>query len=170
MISDRLVQLLESQAERLTNSWVELLRSNENTQTYGVIDDAILIKRIHDVYRKLHLWLDWGVSSEDVARYFMLIGQERQEQDIPLCAVCYAVILARRNLYIHIMEESVPRDSLEMQQVNEFNSRITYFFDKAIYFIIKGYEGKHQQIIEEEGMLSRILQAFKTGTSLSTPD
>ena len=167
MISDQLVALLEQQADRLTHTWVDLLKNNENTQSYHQIKDEMLVERIHEVYNKLHLWLDWEVASVDLANYFMAIGQERERQSIPLSEVCYAVILARRNLYMHIMEEMVPENALEMRRLNEFNSRVTYFFDKATYFVIKGYEGQREAIVEEDGLLERILQAFTTGTSIS---
>lgn len=167
MISDQLAQLLEQQSDRLTQSWVQLLKKNENTTAYHRFEDEQLVNRIHAVYDKLHLWLDWEVASADLARYFMMIGFERQQQDVPLSEMCYAIILARRNLYMHIMEEMVPENALEMQRLNEFNSRVTYFFDKAMYFAVKGYEGEQESISEDNGMLERILLAFKTGTSIS---
>lgn len=165
MLSDKLAWMLEKQADRLTRSWVNMLKSNPNTASYHKIEDESLIQRIHEVYQKLSLWLDWEVSSRDLARFFMMIGQERHRDELPLSEVIYAVVLARRNLYEHIKEESVLKDSLDLQRLIEFNSRVTYFFDKAAFFVIKGYEGFSERVEEEEGLLDRVLHAFTTGTA-----
>jgi len=165
MLSDRLTQLLEKQADRLTHSWLDMLKSNTNTESYHKLDDKHLIDRIHQVYQKLSLWLDWEVTSRDLARFFMMIGQERKQDEIPLSEVIYAIILARRNLQDHIAGESVIENSLDLQRLIEFNSRVNYFFDKAMFFVIKGHEGFAEKEEKQEGLLDRVLQAFSVGTS-----
>ncbi len=165
MLSDRLAWMLEKQADRLTQSWVKMLKSNTNTQSYHKIEDESLTKRIHEVYEKLSLWMDWEVSSRDLARFFMMIGQERKKDSLPLSEVIYAVILARRNLHEHLMEEIVLQDSLDLQRMIEFNTRMNYFFDKATFFVIKGYEGFSEETKKEEGLLDKVIQAFSVGTS-----
>lgn len=165
MLSDRLAWMLEKQADRLTRSWVKLLKSNPNTQSYHKIEDESLTSRIHEVYQKLSLWLDWEVSSRDLAQFFMMIGQERKKDELPLSEVIYAVILARRNLYEHVMEEGILQNALDLQRLIEFNRRVTFFFDKAVFFVIKGYEGFSDEAKAEEGLLDRVIQAFTAGTS-----
>ena len=61
------------------------------------------------------------------------------------------------------MEQSVVHESIDLQRLIEFNSRVTYFFDKAVYFVIKGYEGFQPDKPEHEGLLDRILHAFDAG-------
>ncbi|MCF7802286.1 MAG: hypothetical protein K9N34_09755 [Candidatus Marinimicrobia bacterium] len=165
MLSDRLASFLEHQADRLTASWVAMLKSNHNTPSYHDIEENDLVNRIHNVYEKLSMWLDWEISSGEVARFFITCGAERKAEDTPLSESIYAIILARRNLFDHLMEQSVIQDALDLQRLIEFNSRVTYFFDKAVYFVIKGYEGFEPEKAEREGLLDRILHAFGTGTS-----
>lgn len=165
MLSDKLALMIEQQAERLTNSWVAMLKSNHNTPSYHEVADHDLIHRIHSVYEKLSMWLDWEISSKEVARFFLNCGAERKAEETPLSESIYAIILARRNLFEHLMEQSVIHEAMDLQRLIEFNSRVTYFFDKAVYFVIKGYEGFHPEKPEHEGLLDRILHAFDTGVA-----
>ncbi len=165
MLSDRLTQILEKQADRLTHSWLEMLQSNANTQSYHKLDDKQLIDRVHQVYKKLSLWMDWKVSSRDLAQFFTLIGQERRQEKLPLSEVVYAIFLARRNLQDHIKEESVIENALDLQRLIEFNTRVNYFFDKVTFFVIQGYENVTEEVKKEEGMLDKVIQAFSVGTS-----
>lgn len=165
MLSDRLASILEQQADRLTASWVAMLKSNHNTPSYHDITENDLVNRIHNVYEKLSMWLDWEISSHEVARFFLNCGAERKAEDVPLSESIYAIILARRNLFEHLMEQSVIQGAMDLQRLIEFNSRVTYFFDKAVYFVIKGYEGFQPEKAEHEGLLDRILHAFDTGVA-----
>jgi hypothetical protein len=163
MLSDRLIQLIEKQADRLTKSWVKMIRTNENTPTYHSLSDVDLRKRIHDVYQHLGKWLNWELSSEQVIEFFIQLGRKRKRQNVPLSELCYAIILSRRNLIITILEEGIFSGTLDFQRVIEFNSRISLFFDKAIYFTIKGYEEHYRTHEEEPGVLSKLLQSFSMG-------
>lgn len=165
MLSDRLAWLLEKHADRLTQGWITMLKSNVNTQSYHNIEDTSLVARIREVYEKMSLWLDWEVSTKDLARYFMMIGQERKRENIAISEIVYAVILARRNLFDHLNKENVPETALDLQRIIEFNTRVNYFFDKAVYFVIKGYEFPDENIVDEEGWLDRVISAFTIGTS-----
>ncbi|NQV36990.1 MAG: hypothetical protein HQ509_03175 [Candidatus Marinimicrobia bacterium] len=165
MLSDRLAWLLEKQADRLTKGWVTMLKSNVNTKSYHDIEDTSLIARIHEVYQKMSLWLDWEVSSRALARYFMMIGQERKNDTIAISEVVYAIILARRNLFDFLNKENISETALDLQRIIEFNARVNYFFDKAVYFVIRGYELPDEKKVEDEGWLDRVLSAFTIGTS-----
>ena len=84
MLSDKLAGLIEQQADRLTSNWVAMLKKNHNTPSYHDIADHDLIHRIHSVYEKLSMWLDWEISSNEVARFFLNCGAERKAEETPL--------------------------------------------------------------------------------------
>ncbi|MBC8215767.1 MAG: hypothetical protein H8E64_04550 [Candidatus Marinimicrobia bacterium] len=165
MLNDKLAWLLEKQADRMTRDWVTMLKANANTASYHKLKDESLVQRIHEVYEKLSLWMEWEVSSRDLARYFMMIGEERKMQGISLPEVVYAVILARRNLCDHLFEEVITMNALDMQRLIEFNRRVIYFFDKAVYFVMMGYEHFQGEKEKEEGWLDGVLHAFSVGTN-----
>lgn len=167
MITDKLIALLDAQADGLTTSWIRLLRENNNVPYFRGLDDQTLTERAHFIYEQLKLWLDWQTSSHEVARLFWQLGAERKSEGVLLSEIHYSLILARRNLYINILEKMGDEEDTGMSEVIAFTSRITYFFDKASYFVAKGYEGKGAPSAEDESVLDDILTAFRAGASLS---
>jgi len=168
VITEKLITMLDAHANELSASWVKMIRENENITVYKSLDNTILSKRADFIYQQLKMWLDWQTTSKEVARLFWEMGAERNIQGVPLSEVLYSSILARRNLYINILEQINAEESADMQEVIAFTSRITYFFDKISYFLAKGYEGSVEPLKDDEVALDRILTAFRAGETLST--
>jgi hypothetical protein len=167
VITKKLIAMLDTHAADLSSSWVKMVRENENIHVYKTLDDDILANRADFIYEQLKTWLDWQTTSKEVARLFWEMGTERRIQNVPFSEVLYSSILARRNLYINILEKIHDEENVNMQEVIAFTSRITYFFDKVAYFLSKGYEGEEEPAEEDEAALDRILTAFRAGETLS---
>lgn len=165
MITEKLISMLDSHLAKLNKSWVKMVQVNENTASYHKMDQKKLGERSKFVYEKLKMWLDWQITSKEVAKVFWQLGLDRKNQNIPLSEVHYALILTKRNLYINILEKLGKDDVADMEELIAFTSRITYFFDKAGHFIIKGYEGLNEPSEEDETALDDILAAFRAGSS-----
>ena len=165
MITEKLISMLETQAGGLSTSWVKMLKENENTESKLGFSDMELTKFSRFMYEQLKLWLDWQTTSSEVAKLFWEFGIDRKAQNVSLAEIHYAIILARRNLYINILEKLGEEDVADMQELIAFTSRITYFFDKIGYFVIKGYEGLSGPSVKDEATLDGILDAFRSGSS-----
>ncbi len=165
MITEKLISMLETQSDELSATWVEMLKGNENTSSRLGFSDIELKKFSQFVYEQLKLWLDWQTTSAEVAKLFWNFGVDRKQQSIDLAEVHYGIILARRNLYINILEKMGEEDVADMQELIAFTSRITYFFDKIGYFVVKGYEGLGSPSEKDEAALDGILAAFRSGSS-----
>jgi hypothetical protein len=167
-VIEKLISMLEQQADSLSESWVQLLKENKNTGAYQQLDQDSLIKHSHFVYQQLRLWLDWQSTSAEVAKLFWQVGVDRRSQAVPLSDSHYALVLARRNLFINILEKMGEDNAHDMQELITFTSRITYFFDKIGYFVIRGYEGSEEPSVADEAALESILTAFRAGTSTNS--
>lgn len=165
MITEKLISMLETQADELSASWVTLLKDNENTRSRLGFSDIELTKYSLFLYEQLRLWLDWQRTSAEVAKLFWEFGVDRKQQNVELSEIHYGIILSRRNLYINILEKMGEEDVADMQELIAFTSRITYFFDKIGYFVIKGYEGLSAPTVSDEAALDGILDAFRSGSS-----
>ena len=165
MITEKLISMLETHANELSASWVQMLKENENTSSRLGFNEAELTQYSRFVYEQLKLWLDWQTTSAEVAKLFWESGVDRRKQNVDLSEIHYGLILARRNLYINILEKLGQEDVADMQELIAFTSRITYFFDKIGYFVIKGYEGLGAPSAKDEVALDGILAAFRSGSS-----
>ena len=165
MITERLISLLESHANELSASWVQMIKENENTESSLGFSPDELLDYSRFVYEQLRLWLDWQTTSGEVAKLFWDLGVEKKKQGIQLSELHYGLILARRNLYINILEKMGEEDVADMQELIGFTSRITYFFDKISFFVIKGFEGLTEPSAQDETALDGILSAFRSGSN-----
>lgn len=164
MIIEKLISMLDTELDSLSESWIKLLKENENTEAYQRLDDRELHEFSRFVYHQLKLWLDWQITSAELATLFWKVGIERKTREFPLSDIFYAMVLARRNLYINIIEKIGEGNDADLNEIIEFTGRITYFFDKIAYFVIKGYEGSAEPTAEDQASLNNVLDAFRAGT------
>ncbi|MBS1271244.1 MAG: hypothetical protein MAGBODY4_00373 [Candidatus Marinimicrobia bacterium] len=163
MLSDRLVRLVERQADRLEKQWLKNLKQHPATPAYHEKDDVELAENIREVYSHLGKYMNDEYDAEKTARFLMKIGAQRRKEDVPLNELVFAIILARRNLWDFVMEEGVVTSSLEWYQVSEFWQRVTNFFDKNIYFIVHGYDKAEEFQRSPKDTVSKLLHSFSLG-------
>jgi hypothetical protein len=139
-VSRKLVDLIERNAEELTNRWLADVRREASLTTYHGFDDRELYERAYQVFSHLGKWISRETTKDAVARDYMALGCRRREEGFALSEVIRALILIRRNLWRKVMEEGLLDTSYELYQAIELNDRVTLFFDRAILYTTLGYE------------------------------
>lgn len=140
MISEKLVALIENDADTLTKHWLTDVRANPSTPTYHTFSEEKLYKRAHLVYSQLSHWISRETSKEEIRSYYTKLGQERFKEGFALHEVVSAIVLLKRHLWIHILSDGQLSTAFELYQSLEMNNRVVLFFDRAIYYTIVGYE------------------------------
>lgn len=163
MLSDRIIQLVENQADRLVKQWSGRVRCHPATPSYHEMKDEDLEWSIREVYLHLGEYLEHSANAEQLSHLFMEIGETRQEQGVPLHELVFAIILTRRTLWNFIEDEGVFVSSLEFHQLDEFLHRILNFFDKNLYFVVLGYEHGMPERETEKDLVASLLHSFSLG-------
>jgi hypothetical protein len=140
MISEKLVKLIESNADVLTRHWLADVRENPSTPTYHIFDEDKLYKRAHLVYSQLSHWISRETSKDEVKNYYVKLGEERFNEGFALHEVVSALVLVKRHLWLHVLSDGQLSTAFELYQSLELNNRVVLFFDRAIYYTIIGYE------------------------------
>ena len=141
LLSQKLVDLIERNADELTRKWLENLEKHPATSTYRKLDQKKLYDYTFDIYREVGKWISKETTKEDIARYYIPLGRFRRKEGIPLSEVVQALIIMRRLIWIKVLEEGALDTALDLHQAMNLNNRVVVFFDRAIYYTIKGYEG-----------------------------
>lgn len=146
MLYQKFIQLVESHAEQLTQSWLKEVKKNPSTQNYQKLSDKELCNRVYDVYLRFGNWvMQNDPLDKKTAEHFMNLGKERAAENIQLSEVIYALILSRVVMWKFIGEEGIISTSIDSQQALEFYKIVNSFYDKAAYFVALGYESsKHE--------------------------
>ena len=139
MLSTRLVRTIETNAEELTAGLLAEVMRNPRTAAYQKLGREELRSRIYDVYRNLGRWI--GEKTEThVEQVYTQLGKLRRSEGIPLSEVVYLAIREKEHLWDYVLRAGVVQSAVELYQEEELNLLIDRFFDKVIYFVVRGYE------------------------------
>ena len=150
MLSRRLIKLIETHAESLTHEVVQDVRTNEHTRSHSRIPTEELSFRVLALYRNLGNWI--GDPKDDAIRHeYEEWGKRRCQQGIPASEIAFCLILIKKHLRMYIREHAavvfsgdrlVPGEMvpLELYSTQELNYVVGDFFDRALYYLLRGYE------------------------------
>jgi len=150
MVADRLVEIIENNAARLSVDVAADLAGNTLTRGFRAVPRQDLERRVVQILRHLsHSLADQ--RSERVKAEFHDWGRRRLDQGIPFSEIIYAIIVLKHHLrrYIRdngLVEASFPRVGqnltvpVHLNNLQELNAKMNLFFDEALYHLTVGYE------------------------------
>ena len=139
MLSDRLIQAIEHNAEELTRALIEDIQSNRRTPSYHQLSRETIHHRVYGVYKNLGTWLN-SKNDDDIEAAYTALGKRRESEGVPLNELVYALILTKYHLRDYIRGAGLIHSAVDLYQEIEFQRRVGQFFDKATYFAVKAYE------------------------------
>jgi hypothetical protein len=144
MLSPRLVKMIEDHAEELTESLIKDLQSNQRTPHYHSLGREELHHRTYDVYRNLGKWLSHETEAAIESGYTDL-AKRRYAEGVPLSEVVYALILTKEHLREYVRFAGLIDSAIELHSERELQRQVGRFFDRAIYYTVKGFEQEEAQ-------------------------
>jgi len=139
MLSARLIQMIEDHAEELTRSVIDDLKSNKLTTHYHRLSDSELYERTYDVYRHLGNWVSHEREGA-IEATFSVLGEHRYSEGVPASEVVWALTLTKHHLRDYIHYAGVVDSAVELYQQQELRRLVGHFFDKAIFYTVRGHE------------------------------
>ena len=140
MLSQKFVELIEKNAEKLAGAWLKDVRKNVHTPTYHTFDEDRLYQRAFTMYKNLGQWLNVQTPKEQTTKYYRKYGHDRCQEGFPLPEVIYSFILFRRHLWLFILHSGFLDTAYELLRALELNNRVILFFDRALHSMAAGYE------------------------------
>ena len=139
MLSTRLIQMIEANAEQLTQGLVQQLNSHPHTPGYRRFPDTEIHNRTYSVYKNLGARMV-GKPRDEIRLNYEDLGRHRFGEGIPLHEVIYALILTKKNLLIYVNTHGLGGTALEIYGEQELVNKVDQFFNDAIYYTVVGYE------------------------------
>jgi hypothetical protein len=152
MLGPRLLLLIQSHAGALTTETLHDLTTNERTPTFRRLRRPELESRVALLFNSLAKWI--GDPSEAAVRHeYEEMGSTRFREGVPVSELLYAIILTKKHLRRYIREhglvdfegDRITPDELlplELHSVQELNYQVGEFFDRALYYLLRGYESE----------------------------
>ena len=131
MPATTLIKMLEQHSETLTKEALEQVLMHPRTPSFRGVPRAELTARIQTLHRTLAGWL--GKQDDDAVRAaFEEWGRTRFAQHVPVSELVYAVIVAKEQL-----RRAARQHGVEPVEVDGLAGE---FFDRALYYVVRGYE------------------------------
>ncbi len=98
-----------------------------------------VVARARNVLVDLETWIGYDASKDEIGRNYAGEGMKLFELGIPLCEAHRALVVLRRMLWNFVEIESDFDTMFELSQIRELSDRVILFFDRALYYLIRGY-------------------------------
>ncbi|HOE74122.1 MAG TPA: hypothetical protein P5146_14405 [Desulfomonilia bacterium] len=149
MIYQKLVDLIQDNADQLTKRLMRDILSREETKSYKTLPEKEVYWRVFDVYSRLDSWLSKDKEKGEIKLHYTELGKKRFHENIPLSDLVMTLLLIKRHLWIYVMENQFYDSSFELSRALELNNKVVLFFDRAIYFAVMGYEDEMRKSLNK---------------------
>jgi ADP-ribose pyrophosphatase YjhB (NUDIX family) len=139
-LSDKLIRLIEENAEVITGKWLRDVKSSKSTPTYANHDPESSLARNKLVLSQFGKWLGGYYSDNDIRKLYRNLGRERQKEGFSLSELVSALSLTRKHIWEFALAQNMWKKTIDIYMTLELERRMMLFFDKAAYHITKGYE------------------------------
>lgn len=139
-LSDKLIRIIESNAEIIANRWLEDVRTNKTTPTYAKVNPEKSFKRNKEVIRQFGKWLGDCHDDREIKKFYTQLGTDRRKEGFALSELISALSLTRKNIWEFALSQNMWNRTIDIYISLELERRMMLFFDKAAYHISKGYE------------------------------
>ena len=140
MLSTRLVTMIEDHAEELSRDLIRDVESNKHTVHFQRSSHDELRELAFGVYRNLGDWLSHNKKEEAIDATYSKLAGDRFGEGVPLSEVVYALILTKEHLREYVRSSGLLDTAVELYQEQELRTLVGRFFDKAIYYTVRGHE------------------------------
>jgi len=144
MFAFKLIQLVETRAEPLSEGLMRRLKKNDRCIELlrRVPSDELRI-RSHEIYRNLNDWLRNKTESEIEERYIGL-GMKRAKQGVPYADFLWAISTTKEHLWEFMQSEGLFAEPVDMFGGMDLLRSLDRFFDRILYFAAVGYQNALQ--------------------------
>ncbi len=139
MLATRLVHLIESHADQLSQRLIHKLEHDPHCSELRKVPMEELQARSYEIYRHLADWLVRKTEA-DLQQAYVEIGARRARQNVAFSHVLYALAATKEELWRFLQEEGIVTKPIELFGEMELFRMLDQFFDRALYYAATGYE------------------------------
>jgi len=148
MISRKLLEEIENHADALTADLIAAIREDPRAQAYHTLSQERLRTLAGKLYQNLRYWLRSRTEPAVRANYERL-GRQRYQAGIPIEQMVFALTLTKTKL-LDFIRKALPGDASERDMELQLMLSITQFFDRVIYYAVRGYEDSRKAALSAQ--------------------
>jgi hypothetical protein len=153
LISNKLVEFVETHSDIIVKEWLNRVKDNE-VSTFTIDNIDFVRTKAEYILKHLNQWVGYDTTKQEVGKKYAEEGKEYFNMGIPLCEVFKSMGLLRSVLWFFVVNESSFDSAFQLHQMRELNDRVILFFDRAQFYITRGYMEAMNKKIKELWNLS----------------
>jgi ADP-ribose pyrophosphatase YjhB (NUDIX family) len=139
-LSNKLIDIIEKNAEVIASRWMHDVKSNKSTPSYAHADEEFSLQRVQFFIRQFGKWLGGYFTDREVRQYYIDLGKRRKGEGFGLSEVLSAISLTRKYVWEFALSQGMWNKTIDIYMTLELERRMMLFFDKAAYYVAKGFE------------------------------
>jgi len=141
-VSDKLITLIEDNAEVIANRWLHDVLTNKSTLTYSSADPKASMQRNLIVISQFGKWLGGYYNDKDIRKFYRKLGFDRKSEGFILSEVLSAISLTRKHIWEFALSQRMWTSAIDIYMTLELERRMMLFFDRASYYVARGFEAE----------------------------
>jgi len=147
LLSDELVNAVQSNSEKIIDLWLNDITTNPSTKAYHTFNKEDLRYRALFIIGQFESWLKGKRGESEFKEFYCDLGYRRRKEGIPLEELVSSLSLLKKHIWMFTYSFGVWEKAVDIYRMFELGERLVYFFDRASYYTVMGYRQYH-----EEGM------------------
>ena len=139
-LSDKLVRIVENNADVIARRWLEDVRTGKSTPTYASASPERTLERSLAIISQFQKWLGGTYTDEHVRNFYKELGKERKMEGFVLSEVISALSLLKKHIWEFALSHHMWNRTIDMYMILELENRMVLFFDRAAFYVVKGFE------------------------------
>jgi 8-oxo-dGTP diphosphatase len=145
LLSDELVNVVESNSMKIVDLWLDDIASNPSTKSYHALERSDMFPRAMFIIGQFGSWLKGVKSEREFKAFFQGLGLMRRKDGIPLADLVSTLSLLKKHIWMFTYSFGVWDKMVDIYRMFELGERLVYFFDRANFYTVLGYEQEEQE-------------------------
>jgi len=139
LLSDELLNAIQNNSDKIITLWLNDISTNPSTKSYHNFDKKELYDRASYIIGQINTWFK-GIKGEvEFKSFYYELGRKRKKEKIPIEELISSVSILKKHIWMFIYSYSVWEKVIDIYRMFELGERLVYFFDRAAYYMILGY-------------------------------
>jgi len=156
-----LEEILAGAASGIGRRWIAKLRASENLKFLNTLSEGELLSVHEAILRELARWMDRSADKNELGGFFVMMAKDYCAEGVPLSELTFALMLGRKSVTEHILEEEELEGALRIYTLMETVNMVADFFLLGVHYLTKGYlEGTFLRVMRGENISTGILTKY----------
>lgn len=139
LLSDELVNAVQGNSKKIIDLWLNDIATNPSTKSYRQCDRKELLGPAMFIMGQFEAWLKGMKGEAELKNFYTRLGSQRKKEGIPSEELVSSLSLLKKHIWMFTYSFGVWEKAVDIYRMFELGERLVYFFDKASYYTVMGY-------------------------------